>query len=293
MAPLDGKWFQNPEDLPELIAENLEVASLGSPVNSVLGRNGWDGTTVAGVGLELANDNRSVKSGQFYIRGPLSKDNGNYQANRLWEQGAKDANVTIQFPHGGEFDFSEGSLASDYLPGEAVKITIERDGQIVNPADWAKLGIKEFSVRLVAYLDRQSNKSEPKVKFTLLFFPSTKEKMEEISDAVRGPAWPGVKILEGNADLFPRAPQNGWGCPIYPLLATGVRFLNAPNLPSGQELRYAIGRIMESARLPVPCATQATMKKKWSKLEEDPDSYEERIPSVVWPQQLEPATRTG
>jgi hypothetical protein len=66
MAPLDGKWFSNPEELPELIAENLETASLGHPVNSVLGRNGWDGKTVAGVGLELNNDNRSVKCGHLF-----------------------------------------------------------------------------------------------------------------------------------------------------------------------------------------------------------------------------------
>jgi hypothetical protein len=53
MAPLDGKWFTGCDDLPDLLAENLEVASLGQPVNAVLGRNGWEGKTVAGIGLEL------------------------------------------------------------------------------------------------------------------------------------------------------------------------------------------------------------------------------------------------
>jgi hypothetical protein len=136
MAPLDGKWFVNPEDLPELIAENLEVAGLGQPVNAVLGRNGWDGKAVAGVGLELSNDNRPVRSGQFFIRGPLSVDNGAFQANRLWEQGAKDATVTFLFPHGGELDFSEGSLASDYLASDEVKLEVEKNGQRVPPAEW-------------------------------------------------------------------------------------------------------------------------------------------------------------
>jgi hypothetical protein len=62
MAPLDGKWFSGMDELPELIAENLEVNSLGHPVNAVLSRNGWDGKTVAGIGLELSNDNRSIRS---------------------------------------------------------------------------------------------------------------------------------------------------------------------------------------------------------------------------------------
>jgi hypothetical protein len=215
MAQLDGKWFTGCDDLPKLIAENLEVASLGQPVNAVLGRNGWDGKTVAGVGLELSAENKSIRSGQFFIRGPLSVDDGTYQASRLWDQAAKDIMVKMKFPHGGKFDFAEGSLASDYLEGEVIKLSVERNGQSVPPADWPKLGIKPFTVRLVAYLDKMCNKSDPKIKFTLLFFPDKKKHME---DAVRGPAWPGIKILEGNAELFPRAPTGGWGCPIYPVL---------------------------------------------------------------------------
>jgi hypothetical protein len=293
MAPLDNKWFTGADELPELIAENLEVASLGNPVNAVLGRNGWDGAPVAGIGLELSNDNRQVRGGQFFIRGPLSVEEGSYQASKLWEGAAKDVSVSIKFPHGGEFDFSEGSLASEYMVGESVKLAIEKNGQPVPPAEWARLGIKPFSIRLVAYLDKTSNKVGPKIKFTLLFFPATKEEMEELSDAVRGPAWPGVKILEGNADLFPRAPQDGWGCPIYPLLCTGARFQQVQNLPSGQELRFAIAKIMATARLPVPCANHNTMSKKWHKIQEDADYYEERLPSVTWPPSAEPTTRPG
>jgi hypothetical protein len=69
MAPLDKKWFAGDDELPELIAETLEVTSLDRPLNSALGRNGWDGKIAAGIGLELSSDNRSVKGGQFFIRG--------------------------------------------------------------------------------------------------------------------------------------------------------------------------------------------------------------------------------
>jgi hypothetical protein len=154
------------------------------------------------------------------------------------------------------------------MDGEEVKLSAVRNGAPVPAADWQKFGMKPFSVRLIAYLDKTSNKSEPRIKFTLLFFPAIKEQMEERSDAVRGPAWPGIKILEGNAELFPRAPARGWGCPIYPLLCTGASFQTTPNLPTGAELRYAISKIMASARLPIPCANSNTMKKKWEKLEQ-------------------------
>jgi hypothetical protein len=224
MAPLEARWFAGPDELPEIIAENLEVVSLGRPINAVLGRNGWDGKAVAGVGLELASDNKSVKQGQFFLRGPLSEEPGTYQASRLWEKGAKDVTVTMQFPHGGEFDFQGGALASAYLSGDEVKMSLEKNGQQVPVAEWPRLGVKPFSLRLVTYLDKTSNKSGPRIKFTLLFYPETQEEMEERADVAQGPAWPGVKILEGQAELFPRAPEGGWGCPIYPILCPGTKF---------------------------------------------------------------------
>ena len=60
MAPIDSRWFSGTDILPELFAENLAVASFGYPVNSTLGKNGWDGKTVIAVGLELSPDNRQV-----------------------------------------------------------------------------------------------------------------------------------------------------------------------------------------------------------------------------------------
>jgi hypothetical protein len=293
MPTLDPKWFSSPDELPELIAENVEVISLGQPVNAVLGKNGWDGKTVAGIGLELSKDNESVIRGQFFIRGSLSEEPSVYQASKLWDTAPKDVSVTIDFPHGGEFDFSDGSLASAYLDGDIVKMTLESGGATVPVADWPRLGIKPFTLRLVTYLDKQSNKGGPRIKFTLLFYPATKEQLEEEGDAVQGPAWPGVKILEGQAELFPRAPEKGWGCPIYPILCPGTRFRQLQKLPSGQELRFVISKVMNTARLPVPCANTGTMMKKWEKLRQDPEQYEERIPTVTWPASEEPQGRTG
>jgi hypothetical protein len=292
MAPLDKKWFQGTGDLPSVITDNLLVASLGQPVNAILGRNGWDGRLVAGVGLELSPDNLRVTRGQFFMRGQLSVEPGEFQANKLWERASKDISVTMIFPHAAEFDFANGSMASDYLEGDAVKIKCYRDGQEVPPADWKRLGVKQFVLRLVAYLDKQSNKSGPKVKFTLLFFPETVDEMRKIGDEVQGPAWPGVKVLEGNADFFPMAPEKGWGCPIYPVLAPGSGS-RPVNMPSGEQLRYCIAKVLGTARLPVPCTSAATLRKKWARIEEDEEEYEERMPTVTWPEVAEPSASLG
>jgi hypothetical protein len=143
-AELDKRWFSGQDDLPEMVAENLEVISFGRALNAVLGKNGWDGKAAAGVGLELASDNRAVKNGQFFIRGPLSSEQGQVQASKLWERAAADAVVSFKFPHGGEFDFTGGSLASEYLEGEAVKITVERGSQQVPAEEWPQIGITQF-----------------------------------------------------------------------------------------------------------------------------------------------------
>jgi hypothetical protein len=141
-----------------VITDNLLVASLGQPVNAVLGRNGWDSRTVAGVGLELSPDNSQVLRGQFYMRGHLSVEHGEFQANKLWEQASKDVLVTMHFPQAAEFDFTNESLASDYLSSDVVKINCSREGQEIPESDWPKFGIKQFVMRLIAYLDKQSNK---------------------------------------------------------------------------------------------------------------------------------------
>jgi hypothetical protein len=219
---LNNQWFTGENDIPIALAENLESASIGRPLNAILGKNGWDGTLVAGIGLELTADNNSVRGGQFFVRGQLSNDPGTIAANKLWERAAGDILVTFSFPHGGEFSFESGTLASEYLDGENVKMAIERGDQRVPLEEWHRVGITPFSLRLVAYLDKLSNKHGPRIKFNLLFYPATKEEMAEIADCVQGVAWPGIKILEGHAAFFPAAPQQAWGCPFYPVLCTGA-----------------------------------------------------------------------
>jgi hypothetical protein len=173
-----------------------------------------------------------------------------------------------------------------------VKIQCEKDGQQLAAAEWPRYGIKQFVLRLIAYLDKSSNRGNPKIKFTLLFFPESVDNMKTMGDEVQGPAWPGIKILEGQADFFPQAPERGWGCLVYPMLAASGTERPA-RVPAGDELRYAIASVMKTARLPVPCTSAATLRKKWQKIEEDQEEYEERMPTVTWPEMPEPAPDTG
>ncbi len=292
MAPLDDKWFKGPTDISLDLASTLSAANLGYPVQRVLGSNGWDGGLVSCVGLELTPDNRKILRGQFMMRGPLAKDPIVMQAEKLWEKAGKEVTVSITLPNAADFDFSAGTLTSECLEGKSVKIVISKNDQVILPTDWSASGIGECCFRLVAHLDKASSTAcSPKIRYTILCFPRLVEELDELSELARGTGWPGVKILEGEATLFPEA--KGWGCPILPIIVPGGPLDKIPNLPSGAEFRYVIGRVMGTARMPTAMATCRTMTSKWKKLINGAEEYEERLPTVTWPETLAPVTEHG
>ena len=294
VASLDGKWFTGGADITCDLADTLLITNFGRSIDATLGQNGWDSDKVAGIALELTNDNRGVSRAQFFLRGPLSKEPGLFQAAKLWDTGSKSVVVSISFPHGGAFDFSGCSLASDYLPAEEVKLSCSKDGQPILPTDWPAHGVGNFCLRAIAHLDRASNgRVGPRVKFTVLFFPHTRDQLAEMSDAMQGAGWPGIKVLEGHAALFPTAPAGNWGCPLYPLIGPGADFQSVRVLPSGAELRHVISKIMGTARLPTACGSVGAYLKKVKKLVDQEEDYEDREPAIVWPASQQPQTRQG
>jgi len=295
MPPLHQKWFRNEKDLDLNLAKCIIARDL-TAVNAVLGRHGWQGEKAgAGVAIELSPDNKHVSRAQFFLHGVLSAQPGTVAAAKIWEKADKAVNVSISFPPGDAFSFSNGSLASEYLPAEAIKIACSKNGEVVLPTDYEAHGIGDICLRLVAYLDKGSNAAAgPKVKFTVLGFPATEAEMLDRSDLAADIGWPGIKLLEGQAQLSPQPPPEGWGCPLLPIILPAANFEAVPNIPAGAELRYAIAKVMATARLPVPCTAAAPLLKRWAKLEQDPDSMEDRLPTVTWPVPLrQPPPQSG
>ena len=66
----------------------------------------------------------------------------------------------------------------------------------------------------------------PHIKFTLLTHPLDVDNLLEVSAAAQGPAWPGIKALEGQCGFFPVVPGGLWAANrneqfelfIFPLL---------------------------------------------------------------------------
>jgi len=295
MAPLDNRWFVGPENLPEDFAAALEVASFGYPVAAALGKHGWDGRLTASIGLELTPDNSAVARGQLIMRGRLSEEPTTFQASKLWEAADKEAVVDIVLPSAAEFDFSGGSMHSENLTCDGIKMAATKGDRPILPADWKAHGILRFCLRAIINPAKPSafTNNKPGVKFSILFFPHTLEEMSEWSDLVAEVGWPGIKVLEGEAPFFPQTPEGSWCRPLLPLIAPGSRFAGRPTLPPGDEIRHVIDRIIDTARQPNGYASHSTLKRRWGKLIADPEDYLERAALVSWPQSEPPAARAG
>jgi len=296
MAPLAGKLFEGSANIGGEQLKELEVGDITVGAARVLTGKGWDGRSPAGaVGLELSEDNMRILNSRFAMVGQLSAEPGALQATKLWAPAHKDVTVTFTFPTGQAFLFNSGTMASDYLPSDQVKIAVAKDGQPILPTDWAAYGIGDFCLRILVCIDRSSNtrRTEPAYKYTVLFFPHTPEELSEISEDTQGAGWPGIKILEGKAAMLPRAPDGSWGCPFWPLLAAGTPFDQLNRAPTGADMRYHIAKLMSTARKANSCTSHTALLAKWRRLAQDEEEYAETLPAVTWPDVQEPGNLRG
>jgi hypothetical protein len=197
------------------------------------------------------------------------------KASTLWEGVPEDVTVQVSVPDCTNFQFTGGELCSEYLPQDAVKFVITRAGQPVLPTEWEALKIGPFSLRLVAHLGKTSNgRGGPHFRLSVLMFPFSVDQLTDLSDATQSVSWPGIRILEGKSELFPRPPLNFWGCPIFPLLNVQDRAENCTTLPTAAHLRHGISELMATAALPTACKSRSGLKRKMDDMVEDPEASE-------------------
>jgi hypothetical protein len=285
------KWFRQTEEMSTDLAKKLSTSSFGIGVMDTLESLGWDGKSVAAVGLELTPDNRRVKRSQFLLLGARSREPVGLAANKLFPEADPAITMTITIPEGSAFRFNGGTMSSDLLPCESYKIFFAKAGNIIFPTDWATNKIGETCMRAVCHLDKASNTGTgPKPKTTLLLFPRSAEEMSLLSDSTQSPAWPGIRILQVTGEFFPKMPN--WKDPICPLLLLGGMYHDAPHLPSLADIRFHVSATMRSARLPTACTSNTSLARQWSKALADIDRLEKE-PTITWPEAERPTVPAG
>jgi len=294
MPDLDQKWFAGSAELPPDISSKLTVADYHGLTGRALTALGWEGQLICTAGLSISQDGTLVQTTRFMARGILSQAPVQVKAATLWEGVPEDVMVHVSVPDCTNFQFTGGQLCSDYLPHDAVKFTISRGGQPVLPTEWEALKIGDFSLRLMAHLGRTSNgRSGPHFRMSVLMFPFNLQQLADLSDATQCVSWPGIRILEGKSELFPRPPLGFWGCPLFPVLNVQDRAENCAVLPSAAHLRHAISELMAAAALPTACKSRAGLKKHMDVMRDDPEASEPSPPTVTWPPAPRPAQQQG
>ena len=294
MPDLDPKWFAGSAELPPNITGQLTVGDYHGLADRALTAMGWEGQLISAAGLAISQDGTLVLNARFLARGLLSQAPVQVKAAHLWEGVEEDVLIHVTVPDCTNFQFASGELCSDYLPAAAVKFTVTKAEQPVLPTEWEGLKIGDFSLRLIAHLGKTSNgRTGPHFRLSVLMFPFSLDQLADLSDATQSVSWPGIKILEGKSDLFPRATLNFWGCPIFPMLNIQDRAANCTALPAAAHLRHAISELMGSAALPTACKSRAGLKKQMDTMMADPEASDPNPPTITWPPAPRPARQQG
>jgi len=292
---LDERFFAGGGDLPADIRQRTLVTDYHDSMEATLRGVGWEGNLISTVGLTVSADGHLVQSARFCMRGALHDAAIPIKACSIWDGAPKEVSLILTLPDSSAFQFNGGELCSDYLPQSQVKFAFQRDdGTPVSPSEWDAAKLGQFSLRLMAHLDKSSNgRVGPHFRVTVLLFPLSIDALQELSNATQCAAWPGYKILEGKSELFPRAPHGGWGCPIFPIINTCQRAADCTAVPGGDHLRYAIAELMRSAAPPTAHKSKNGLAKAMEEMAADPSLCEPRTPAVVWPAAPRPPASAG
>lgn len=289
MSELDKQFFIGAGPPCAQDVKQAEVRNFTSDVTATLAENGWSGTGPCScIGLTLSADNKRVEKGTFLVRGKLSDEQVKIDADKIWPAADKKAVLGLRLPDGGAFTFSEAGLSSDLLEQNAVQhgfyaVEADKAPAVIMENDYNAWGFGAFCIRLSCVISKSSSALRGIViKYTAYLFPESKENMIATYELAQSPAWPGMRLCEGEMPLLLR-PSVAWGCPIMPLLQTGAPLGSTPTLPDQEEMRKAIATIINRSCVPETGRTGATLVAKWRKIANNRENLVMKAGPVTWP----------
>ena len=268
--------------------EKGALRNLTSDVAERLKGFGWLGRLAGCICLTLSPDNRSVRAGGLAIRGPVEDKELRVDSTKIWPAANVDTFVSIKLPAADIFKFNDGGLYSDYVAEEEVQHAVYENTEGRGPtpvleADYEEQGIGSFCIRMTCIISKSSSpRAGVMLKWTVLLFPEAKERILELYEGAKSPAWPGMRLTEGELPMLPR-PATAWKCPLIPLVLPGQVISQNLDLPAPEDLRTAIGAIMAKGALPETSRTGNAVTTKWRRLANNPEELVESRGKVPWP----------
>ncbi len=277
MPEIDRLLFQGTEQLTPEDWRSVETPDLSSrSVGQVLMRHGWNGKgAAAAVAVKLQPDNTSPETARLVLLGEW-EGAIKIQAKKLFTGADSDTLLEIKLPDLAVFRFVDDQLCSRYTPQEAVPYQFTQGEKILaDEEDRMAQGIGDFSLRVVAGLSKTCGvKYGLWLHISVLLFHLTAENMEdrEVMPLGGHPAWPGIKLVEGQIPILPGAGKKkplfggkDWGAPISPIVAPGVPWEAAPGPPEQQEIIEACRQLLNTGTMADTAATADAVTKKWDR----------------------------
>ena len=295
---MDKALFSGGEDFDGREIERGALRNLTSDVAERLKGFGWLGRIAGCICLTLSPDNKSVRAGVLAVRGPVDDKELRVDSNKIWPAASADTFVSIKLPAADIFKFGDGGLCSDYVAEEEVQHAVYENTEGRGPtpvleADYEERGIGSFCIRMTCIISKSSSaRTGVMLKWTVLLFPDAKERILELYEGAKSPAWPGLRLTEGELPMLPR-PTTAWRCPMIPLVLPGQVISQSLDLPAPEDLRRTIGAIMAKGVLPETSRTGNAVTTKWRRLANNPEELTENRGKVLWPTSTPQQPATG
>jgi len=140
-----------------------------------------------------------------------------------------------------------------------------------------------FCIRAVGQISSLSSASRGvTLRVAIMLFPSSLADMGAIERS-KSPGWPGLKIGEVFAPLYPR-PASEWCCPVLPFIKPAQQFEEDDVMPTSDKLREAIFGIMRNAKIHEGLKCGQDVLAKWGQINTNPRMLMDKAPSITWPE---------
>jgi len=200
--------------------------------------------------------------------------------------------LEIKLPDLSVFRCRENTMWSIYVPEEAVEARYLKKKQVLRREELEEQGVGNFCLRAVTSLAKSCGKKWGLwLQITLLIYHIPADRMPNVGPAVDDPAWPGIKLTEGQLALLPTAGPKSkmwggkdWGAPIVPVLAPGTPMEAAPGPPDQEQLLEACRTLLNRGCLAEAVLHIESMEKRWQAIQEKGGPPKRRPAEKTWPE---------
>ena len=207
---MDKALFVGGESFDGKEIEKGALRNLTSDVAEKLKAFGWLGRPAGCICLTLSPDNKDVRAGVLAVRGRMEDKELRVDSSKIWPAASADTFLSIRLPAADIFSFNDGGLCSDYVTSAEVQHAVYTNTEGRAPttlleADYEEQGIGSFCIRMTCVISKNSSaRAGVMLKWTVLLFPEEKERMLELYKGAKSPAWPGLRMTEGELTMLPR-----------------------------------------------------------------------------------------